>query len=1006
MSGTAGADASRTQELAKAYLDLRRQYEDLVDRNMAGVFRTTLDGRFLECNASMARILGYPDRDALMRVNAVVLYLNEADRTEYLRELTDRGHLINHTIRLRHYSGRTVHVLENVYLDRTEEGITSIAGTLIDRSPQVQAELEQQALLDNYRRLVEHAPEGILIVQEGVVRYGNPAADLLLGAPSAGAILADAVEPAQRSVLSGCLSDARRDGQGTPVELDLVRADGSRSRVLLSASRTFHEGAPAVQVHLRDAERMRATMHAGLRAQMAEEVNRVLRQEIMDHRRTQEELRRSRRFARSLVDSSLDMIIAVDEAGLITEFNPAAMVRFGYEAEEVLGRPARMLYAREEEHARIQAELNAHGAFAGEVHNIDHRGETFLTFLAASRLYDEQGSLLGSMGVSRDITHAKRDQEALRASEERYRDLFENATDLIQSVTPEGRFEYVNRAWREALGYTAEEVAHLMVWDVVHPDHREAFRAQFEEAFAGDPGGTITTVLLAKDGRRITVEGKRNVRRVDGRPVATRGIFRDVTREHEARGQVEKQEAKLRALFESSEHMFWSVDERIALTSFNQGYARMIERLYGTRPEVNRDGNIPRRRFASESYHAFWEEKYREAFTGRPLRFETELTDAQGRYVSNEVFLSPVFSADGRVREVFGVGHEITEQKLAERTVRDQAARLTAIFENSANMMVWTLDREFRITSLNDHFRESSAEAFGYTPRVGDAFLEHMLERVAPAERRSIRTHYEAAMKGKPRQFEVEMHDTDGRTRWVENFLNPIRVDGHVSEISCLAYGITDKKEAERQLIERLRENEVLLKEVHHRVKNNLQIISSILNLQTAYVGHDPRMLDLIRESQDRIRSMSFIHESLYQNKTFSSVDLSTYIDRLARNLVLSYSLSGKVELRTNLERVELVLDQAIPCGLILNELISNALKHGYPDGEAGVITIALSCRDGRVTVEVADDGIGLPQGFDAERDANLGLQLVATLSEQLDARLERHSGPGVRYFLTFDRIK
>ncbi len=261
-------------------------------------------------------------------------------------------------------------------------------------------------------------------------------------------------------------------------------------------------------------------------------------------------------------------------------------------------------------------------------------------------------------------------------------------------------------------------------------------------------------------------------------------------------------------------------------------------------------------------------------------------------------------------------------------------------------------------------------------------------------------------MKGKPRQFEVEMHDTDGRTRWVENFLNPIRVDGQVAEISCLAYGITDKKEAERQLIERLRENEVLLKEVHHRVKNNLQIISSILNLQTAYVGHDPRMLDLIRESQDRIRSMSFIHESLYQNKTFSSVDLSTYIDRLARNLVLSYSLSGKVELRTDLQRVELVLDQAIPCGLILNELISNALKHGYPDGAAGVITIALSSHDGRVTVEVADDGIGLPVGFDAERDSNLGLQLVATLSEQLDARLERHSGPGVRYFLTFDRIK
>ncbi len=1006
MSRRDGGDGERSQELAKVYMYLRRQYEDLVERNMAGVFRTTLDGRFLECNASMARILGYADREALMRVDARTLYVDERDRAEYLEELTDRGHLINHTIRLRHASGRTVHVLENVFLDRSQEGTTTIAGTLIDRSHQVQAELEQQALLDNYRRLVEKAPEGILIVQEGRVRYANPAADQLVGRAFTGTWLSDAVEPAHREALAANLEEAYHSGESPAVELEMLRANGSTSLVLLSAARSFHEGAEALQVQLHDAVRMRATLAVGLRAQMAEEVNRVLRQEIMDHRRTQEELRRSRRFARSLVDSSLDMIIAVDEAGHISEFNPAAMVRFGYEAEEVMGRHSRMLYARPEDYQRVQAELNAHGAFAGEVQNIDRQGEVFLTFLAASRLYDEQGTLLGSMGVSRDITHAKRDQEALRASEERYRDLFENATDLIQSVTPNGRFEYVNKAWRDTLGYTEQEVAALTVWDVVHPAYRDAYRTRFEEDLKGGAGGPVTTVLVARDGREVTVEGGRSVRMVDGRPVATRGIYRNVTREEEARRLAERQEAKLRALFESSEHMFWSVNERIALTSFNKGYEQMIVRLYGRSPELDPDGKGPRKRFANDTYHAFWEAKYREAFAGKPLRFETELADAQGRFVSNEVFLSPVLSADGKVREVFGVGHEITEQKLAERTVREQAARLTAIFENSANMMVWTLDRDFRITALNDHFRDSSTEALGYTPQVGDAFLEHMLERVAPAERRAIRAHYEAAMKGRPRQFEVEMRDNDGHSRWVENFLNPIRVDGQVAEISCLAYGTTDKKEAQQQLIERLRENEVLLKEVHHRVKNNLQIISSILNLQTAYVGHDQRMLDLIRESQDRIRSMSFIHESLYQNKTFSSVDLATYIDRLARNLVISYSLGGKVELRTDLQKVDLVLDQAIPCGLILNELISNALKHGYPDGAGGSIEISLVSAGGRVTIGVVDDGIGMPEGFDPGRDANLGLQLVASLTEQLDARLDRHDGPGVRYFLTFDRIK
>ncbi|MBK8340416.1 MAG: PAS domain S-box protein [Flavobacteriales bacterium] len=541
---------------------------------------------------------------------------------------------------------------------------------------------------------------------------------------------------------------------------------------------------------------------------------------------------------------------------------------------------------------------------------------------------------------------------------------------------------------------------------MVHPDHLAIFEERFRRVMAGEDVERLSTVFLAKDGRPVRVEGTTNLRRVGGRPAATRSIFTDVSHVHAARRKVEEHEAKLRALFESSDHMFWTVDQRIALTSFNRGYADMIERLHGSRPEVNAAHEEPRKLFASPEYHAFWEAKYAEAFSGRPIRFETELHGANGRFVSNEIFLSPVFDVDGSVKEVFGVGHEITEQKLAERIVREQAARLTAIFENSANMMVWTLDNAFRITSLNDHFRDSSHEAFGYTPLVGDAFLDHMLERLASKARRMVRAHYEAAMQGRPQQFEVELLDNSGDSRWVENFLNPIKVDGEVREISCLAYGITEKKLAERQLRESLNEKEVLLKEVHHRVKNNLQVISSILNLQTAYVGEDKRMLDLLHESQDRIRSMSFIHESLYQTKNFSSVDLASYIERLTRNLVMSYSVSGKVALETDLERVELTLDQAIPCGLILNELISNALKHGFPDGRAGSIHIGLRCTDDLVRIELADDGVGMPEDLDPDTQGSLGLQLVHTLIDQLDATLDRPNGPGVRYFLTFERIK
>jgi len=252
----------------------------------------------------------------------------------------------------------------------------------------------------------------------------------------------------------------------------------------------------------------------------------------------------------------------------------------------------------------------------------------------------------------------------------------------------------------------------------------------------------------------------------------------------------------------------------------------------------------------------------------------------------------------------------------------------------------------------------------------------------------------------------VQLRGEDGRAIWVECFLNPIAGERGVKELSCMAYGITDRKEAELKLRQSLSEKEVLLKEVHHRVKNNLQIISSIMSLQSGHVDGDERILELLRVSRDRIRSMSFIHESLYQNKDFSSIDLGTYIDGLSRNLVMSYSLTGNIALERDLKRVELVLDQAIPCGLILNELISNSFKHAFPNGRPGVVQIALNLSGEQVSITVKDNGVGLPEGFSTKNDGNLGLELVRTLVEQLDGKLDVKTGDGVAYLLTFERYR
>jgi two-component sensor histidine kinase len=200
-----------------------------------------------------------------------------------------------------------------------------------------------------------------------------------------------------------------------------------------------------------------------------------------------------------------------------------------------------------------------------------------------------------------------------------------------------------------------------------------------------------------------------------------------------------------------------------------------------------------------------------------------------------------------------------------------------------------------------------------------------------------------------------------------------------------------------------LKEKEVLLKEVHHRVKNNMQVISSILNLQSSYID-DENALAILRESQDRIKSMSFVHESLYQSKTLSEVNFAEYIQNITRNLYHSYGRpEGGINLEFNLENVYLNLDTSIPCGLIVNEIVSNSLKYAFVGRPTGTVKIEFSKLDsGKLKLMVSDNGIGLPANFHIENAESLGLQLVTTLVTQIGGKLGIDVTNGTSFDIVF----
>ncbi|UTB32456.1 MAG: ATP-binding protein [Methanobacterium sp. ERen5] len=217
---------------------------------------------------------------------------------------------------------------------------------------------------------------------------------------------------------------------------------------------------------------------------------------------------------------------------------------------------------------------------------------------------------------------------------------------------------------------------------------------------------------------------------------------------------------------------------------------------------------------------------------------------------------------------------------------------------------------------------------------------------------------------------------------------------------------ITERKQMEIKLKNSLKEKEMLLKEIHHRVKNNLMIISSLLSLQTDYIK-DKASKNIFIESQNRARSMALIHEKLYQSTDLKRINFGAYIKNLTTELFYTYRVGNAgVDIHYNIEDLKLDINTAIPLGLIANELITNSLKYAFVNGGDGVVNIEFKKEDHNYIFIIKDNGVGLPEGFDYKNSDSLGLQLVNNLSEQIDAEIELDTTDGTEFKIKFKEIE
>jgi len=218
----------------------------------------------------------------------------------------------------------------------------------------------------------------------------------------------------------------------------------------------------------------------------------------------------------------------------------------------------------------------------------------------------------------------------------------------------------------------------------------------------------------------------------------------------------------------------------------------------------------------------------------------------------------------------------------------------------------------------------------------------------------------------------------------------------------CFLQDITDRKMAEEKIKASLLEKETMLKEIHHRVKNNLQVISSLLSLQATHL-QDEEAKEALQESMDRVGIMASIHTQLYESQDLTKVDFGSFIQGLIGNISQSYGRAEfPVEINVDANKISLGIDNSIPCGLILNELVSNALKHAFPEGKEGKINIRMRLEDNRVVLTVQDNGIGFPESIDLTNLKSLGLDLVNILVRQMNGKIDMKVDGGTMWTITF----
>jgi PAS domain S-box-containing protein len=762
--------------------------------------------------------------------------------------------------------------------------------------------------------------------------------------------------------------------------------------------------------------------------------------EITERKKAEEALNESERKYRELVENINSIFIKMDTAGKISFFNEYAQKFFGYSVEEVLGQDVRILVPPTDIEGRNLVDMvpailkDPDGFSENENENVKKNGERAWILWRNKAIRDAEGNIIGNLAIGQDITERKRAEEALLNREKQLREantLLEAVTDatkvIIAVEDSNFRYTYFNKNYAAVIkGLTGKELvmgvsmidvfselpkeqrSELDEWSRVLQGERVNQHITFDDPLKGKTTYYVFHVPLRDENQRITGAGE---------------IAFDITSQVRVEEALRETSQYLTNLIDYANAPMIVWDPQFRITLFNHAFERLTGRkaheVIGAPLEIlipetylkpameliqkTSEGErwesveIPILHKNSGIRTVLWNSAAIFGDDGKTV----VSTIAQGQDITDRKKIESEYRirADEYAKMNIVLEDEIRQRKLADANLKKTLSLLNASLESTADGIL-VVDRKGNLTSHNQNL-------VNMWNIPGNVLKSENFERIITyfQELTSDPDRFSADMNGMVAHPGRESYDMielkDGRI--FERYSKPQKIGNTVVGRVWSFRDITERIRSEERLLGSLQEKEVLLREIHHRVKNNLQLVSGLLDM-TRTRTQDELTTGILTDMMLKIQTMAQIHTRLYESKQFGKIGLKDQVrdQTVALSNVFSYH-GHEISSEIHMEEIFLPVDQALPCALVINEILSNSYKHAFKGKKQGTIKISAVQANGQIRITVRDNGIGMPERFDIASANSLGLKLVRTLVQhQLKGSLMINSRDGTETIVAF----